>query len=102
MKYKVEYTPHAVRQIKKLEPSIQKRIYEWVDRYLVDCENPRFQGRTLLNCELANWRYRIGDYRIVANIEDDKIVIKIVRVGHRREIYMQVHEEIGKYNSNKD
>ncbi len=85
--YKVEYAPLAIKQLKKLDKHISALIIGWIEKNLVDCENPRQYGKGLVANRSGEWRYRIGDYRILADIQDDKLVILIITVGHRREVY---------------
>lgn len=87
MKYKVEYTEQAVKQLKKLDKHTAALIYGWIDKNLVDCENPRLHGKGLTASRSGQWRYRIGDYRLIAEIQDEKITILLLNIGHRREIY---------------
>ena len=86
-KYAVEYTPAAIKQIKKLDGSTRKLIRAWIEKNLVDCEDPRAHGKGLTGDKSGQWRYRIGDYRVLANILDDRIIIQIFKVGHRRFVY---------------
>ena len=87
MTYRVEYTKSAVKQLKKMDRKIAAFILSFIEDKLVNCENPRLYGKSLQG-ELSDiWRYRVGDYRILARIDDDVVVITIVEVGHRREIY---------------
>ena len=79
-KYKVEYLP-------KLDKNTRNLIYAWIDKNLVDCENPRVHGKGLVGDKSGQWRYRVGDYRIICEIKDEEIVILVLEVGHRREIY---------------
>lgn len=87
MKYKVNYTSQAVKQLLKLDRYTRKLIYAWIDKNLQDCENPRLHGKPLTANRSGQWRYRVGDYRLIAEIEDDKIIILVMSVGHRKEIY---------------
>jgi len=87
MKYKVVYTKKAIKSLKKLDKSVLKMIKAWIEKNLVDTDNPRNFGKALVANRSGQWRYRIGDYRVLAEIDDDKIVIVIVEVGHRRNIY---------------
>jgi mRNA interferase RelE/StbE len=87
MKYRVEYTKAAVKQFKKMDRQIAALILSYIEKNLVDCENPRTHGKALQGNLSDKWRYRIGDYRILAKIEDDTIVIIVVEVGHRKDIY---------------
>lgn len=87
MKYTVEYTKQAVKDLKKLDRPTAALILGWIEKNLVDCDNPRIHGKGLAANRSGQWRYRVGDYRILADIQDDKIVILVLGVGHRREIY---------------
>ena len=63
-------------------------IVTWIRRNLEGCDNPRLHGKGLTaNRSSGQWRYRIGDYRLIADIQDDIVVILIVTVGHRRDVY---------------
>lgn len=70
-----------------MDKHTQKLIYAWIDKNLQGCENPRLHGKGLTADKVGQWRYRIGDYRLIAEIEDKEITILIVNIGHRREIY---------------
>lgn len=69
----------------KLDPTAAKRIRSFLEQKLAQLDNPRLLGKKLVNEEF--WRYRVGDYRILTNIDDDQILILIVEVAHRREVY---------------
>ena len=86
-KYRIEYTPAAIKQIKKLDGSTRKLIRAWIEKNLIDCEDPRAHGKGLTGDKSGQWRYRVGDDRLLANILDDRIVIQIFKVGHRRFVY---------------
>lgn len=85
--YKVEYAPLAIKQLKKMDKHISALMIGWIEKNLVDCEDPRQYGKGLVANRSGEWRYRIGDYRILADIQDDKLVILIITVGHRRDVY---------------
>lgn len=87
MKYTVEYTKRAIKQLKKLDKQTSALLLGWIEKNLVDCDNPRQFGKGFTANRKGEWRYRIGDYRLVADIQDDKIVILILNIGHRRDIY---------------
>ena len=76
--YSVEYTKQALKALGKLSTDTKERIVDWIDKNLKDCENPRLHGKALHGILKDKWRYRVGDYRIVAKIEDDKILIMIL------------------------
>ena len=85
--YSVEYTKQALKALEKLETDIREKIIEWIETNLQGCENPRLYGKALQGQLKGKWRYRVGDYRIVAKIEDDKVLIMILDADHRRQIY---------------
>ena len=87
MKYTVEYTKQAVRDLKKLDRPTAALILGWIEKNLVGCDNPRIHGKELTANRSGQWRYRVGDYRILADIQDGKVLILILAAGHRREIY---------------
>lgn len=87
MKYKVEYLPQVFKTLEKMDKFTKRIIIEWIEKHLVDCENPRIHGKPLTANRVGQWRYRIGEYRIIAKIEDHKLIIFAIAIGHRREIY---------------
>jgi mRNA interferase RelE/StbE len=87
MIFKVEYTGEAVKTLKKLDNSIRSILIAWIEKNLVDCENPRIKGSPLQANHKGKWRYRIGDYRLICNINDNTVTILILSIGHRSEIY---------------
>ncbi len=87
MTYTVETTSRFDKDFKKLDRYTQKMLAAWIDKNLSDCEDPRQHGKALAANRKGQWRYRIGDYRLICDIQDDKLVILALTVGHRREIY---------------
>ncbi|MBQ4090331.1 MAG: type II toxin-antitoxin system RelE/ParE family toxin [Clostridia bacterium] len=87
MRYTVEYTKQAVKSLKKLDRQTAALIIGWIEKNLIGCEDPRAHGKGLTSNRSGQWRYRVGDYRILADIQDERIVILVLEVGHRREIY---------------
>ena len=87
MKYQVEYLPQVVKTLEKMDKYTKRIIVEWIEKNLVDCEDPRIHGKPLSSNRVGQWRYRIGDYRIIALIEDDKLIILVIAIGHRKDIY---------------
>ena len=85
--FHVEWSPRAQKQIRKLDKSISELILRWVYKNLDGCQNPRQHGKALTANRAGQWRYRIGDYRLIAEIRDEEIVILILSVGHRKEVY---------------
>lgn len=87
MTYKVRFTERAKKDLKKLDKHTSALILGWVRKNLENCKNPRLHGKGLTADRSGQWRYRVGDYRLLAQIEDNTITILILNVGHRREIY---------------
>ena len=87
MNYSVKYKKSALKQLNKLDVPIRERIKAWIDDNLQGCENPRQQGKALHGEWHGYWRYRVGDYRIVVQIKDEKIIILVVKIDKRGEVY---------------
>ena len=87
MKYTVVFSEEALKDLKKLDKHTAALIIGWVRKNLEGCENPRAHGKGLTANLSGKWRYRVGDYRLLADIQDDKVVIMMLRVGHRSDIY---------------
>ena len=87
IRYKVEYSVRAIKEFKKLDKYTRQIIYSWIDKNLVGCEDPRRHGKGLTANRSGQWRDRIGDYRLICEIYDDRMVILALSVGHRRDIY---------------
>ena len=84
--YKITYTPHARKQFKSLDKSVQRRIQKFLNE-VAELADPHVRGCELKWDWAGFWRYRVGDYRIVCDIVEEQITICVVEVGHRREIY---------------
>ena len=87
MSYHVELTERAVKELKKLDKHTAALILGWVRKHLEGCEEPRAFGKGLTANRSGKWRYRIGDYRLICDIEDNRLLILILDVGHRSEVY---------------
>ena len=85
--FHVEFTKNALKQLKKLDKPTAALIIGWIKKNLEGCDNPRVHGKGLTADRSGQWRYRVGDYRLIAKIDDDKIIILIVNFGHRRDVY---------------
>ena len=77
----------AERQFRKLDRQVRRRILDWLDDRIEGCKNPRHFGEALKGGRAGLWRYRIGDYRVICEIQDRRLVVLALAVGHRREIY---------------
>ena len=85
--YELELSERFKKEFRKLDHYTQKMIRGWIDKTLVETDNPRSYGKALTGNLAGLWRYRIGDYRLIAEIKDDKFTILAISIGHRREIY---------------
>ncbi|PLX79757.1 MAG: type II toxin-antitoxin system mRNA interferase toxin, RelE/StbE family [Desulfuromonas sp.] len=89
MAWTVEVSDYAEKQLRKLDKPVQKRLLDWLEDRIEGCKNPRHFGEALRG-ELAGlWRYRIGDFRVICEIQDQQLVVLALAVGHRREIYLR-------------
>ena len=87
MSYSVETTLRFEREFKKLDRYTQRMVKAWIEKNLVDCKDPRAHGKGLSANRAGQWRYRIGDYRLICSIEDQRLVILALSIGHRSSIY---------------
>lgn len=87
MNYDVVYEKKALKQLSKLDKGQQKMIMAWINKNLVQTDNPRQQGKALKGELKEYWRYRVGNYRLLADIHDEAIEIIIIQIGHRKDIY---------------
>ena len=87
MTYHVEFSRRALKDIKRLDKATAALILGWIRKNLEGCENPRAHGKGLTANHSGEWRYRVGDYRLLAEIQDGKLVIIMLTVGHRSEVY---------------
>ena len=83
MNYSVETTSRFDKEFKKLDRYTQRMIKAWIEKNLEGCTNPRQHGKGLTANRNGQWRYRIGDYRLICQIEDDRLVILALNIGHR-------------------
>jgi mRNA interferase RelE/StbE len=87
LSWKVIFDPRAEKEFFKLDLSQQKRIRQFIEEKLQRLTNPRQLGHPLTGALSHLWRYRIGDYRLLCSIKDRELIVLVVHVGHRREIY---------------
>ena len=85
--YQLIYSERAKKDVKKLDPYTKQMIKSWIEKRLLHSENPRAFGKALAANRKGQWRYRIGDYRLICAIEDERLVILALALGHRREVY---------------
>ena len=82
MTYTLETTSRFDKEFKKLDRYTQRMIKAWIEKNLVGCTDPRIHGKGLTANRSGQWRYRIGDYRLICSIEDSRLVILALSVGH--------------------
>ncbi len=87
MRYRLETTKRFDKEFKKLDRYTQLMIKSWISNNLFNIENPRAIGKILIGNHKGQWRYRIGNYRLICQIKDDQLVILALSVGHRKNIY---------------
>ena len=87
MSWHIETTARFDREFKKLDRYTQRMVKAWIEKHLVGCDDPRVHGKELTANRSGQWRYRIGDYRMICLIEDEKLIILALSIGHRSSIY---------------
>lgn len=87
MSYSIETTARFDKEFKKLDRYTQRIIKGWIEKNLTQCEDPKQHGKGLTANRSGQWRYRIGDYRLICQINDNKLIILALSIGHRRTIY---------------
>jgi mRNA interferase RelE/StbE len=83
----IEIDSFAQKQLRKLDRPVQKRLLDWLDERIEGCKNPRHFGEPLRGDLNGLWRYRVGDYRIICEMQEQKLIVLALAIGHRREIY---------------
>lgn len=87
MAWTVEIGDFAEVQLIKLDRPVHDRILAYLDERIEGCKNPRHFGEPLRANKAGLWRYRVGDYRIICEIQDERLVVVAIAVGHRRDVY---------------
>jgi len=85
--YVFETTERFNKEFKKLDCYTQKMIKAWITKNLINCYNPHAHGKALTSNRSGQWRYRIGDYRLICLINDNKLIVLALNIGHRRDMY---------------
>jgi mRNA interferase RelE/StbE len=86
--FEIVFDPEALKDLKKLDRPIQQRLIGFLKQRVATLDNPRDIGEALAGAKLGSyWKYRVGDWRIICAIEDERIVVRVLRIGNRREIY---------------
>jgi mRNA interferase RelE/StbE len=88
MVWKIIVDEKALKTLQKLDKQVATRIVDFIENRLAIAENPRLLGSALQGSELGDfWKYRVGDYRVIASIYDVEITISIVKIGNRKDVY---------------
>lgn len=87
MAWRIEFTPAAAKQLRKLDRESARRIASVLQGLLTDCDDPRQRGKPLTANLAKLWRYRVGDHRVICQIEDARFLVLVVRVAHRSAAY---------------
>ena len=87
MGYKVNYTTRAMKILQKMDNYDRNYIEKWIRDHLIGCIDPRKYGKNLVGSHTGMWRYRAGNYRIITEINDKEVIILVVKVGHRKDVY---------------
>ena len=87
MTWTIEWDDRARRELRRLDKQVQRNILKYFSERIANNEDPRRFGKGLRHELQGLWRYRIGDYRAICHIEDDRLVVLVLEVGHRRQVY---------------
>lgn len=87
MAWKIEFNPHVEKDLRALERKEQHRIRDFLNERVAVLDDPRSIGEALKGTLAGLWKYRVGPYRIISQIQDEAITILVIRIGHRQEVY---------------
>ena len=87
MAWKIDLSSNALKQLRKLDKPIANRILKFLRGRIEKLDNPRKIGERLQGSLGDFWKYRVGDYRVICSLQDDKLVVWVIRIGHRSEVY---------------
>lgn len=88
MAWRIEFDPAAAKELRKLDRPVQQRLLGFLRLRVAPLEDPRTIGEALAGERLgAFWKYRVGDWRLICDIQDERIVVRVLRLGYRREAY---------------
>ena len=86
--WKIEWDSKALKEAKKLDRDARKKIIEYLEKRVLASQNPYQFGKPLKGNKAGIWRYRVGNYRILCQIEDRALIVLVIAVGHRKDIYL--------------
>ena len=84
----ISFDERALKELKRLDVTVQREIIRYFKERIAVCENPRLFGKGLSSNLSGLWRYRLGKYRVICQIKDNELIILVVSVGHRKNIYL--------------
>lgn len=87
MAWAIEYAETAKKQLRKLDRAAARRIVDFMDERVASSENPRAMGKALKGPLGDLWRYRVGDFRVICDIQDKVLTVLVLQIGNRREVY---------------
>ncbi|EAC3775847.1 type II toxin-antitoxin system RelE/ParE family toxin [Listeria monocytogenes] len=87
MSYQVRTTTRFEKQLAKLDPQVRRLLLKWLSKHIDGTDNPRATGKALIGNYSGQWRYRVGDYRVICRIMEDELVVLALEVGHRKQVY---------------
>lgn len=87
MTWRIEYSDKALKQLRKMDAAQRAIILKWLDKHIDGCADPRAHGKGLTGDHAGEWRYRIGDYRVLCDMQDERLVVLALSVGHRSRVY---------------
>jgi len=85
--WKIEYDAGALQDLKKLDRAVQREIIDYMDNRIANARTPRDFGKPLRGSRFGLWRYRVRDYRIICELQEKRLVVLVVAIGHRSTIY---------------
>lgn len=87
MGFRVEYSARALKQLKKMSRFDAAIITSWIGNHLEGADDPRRWGKPLKGDHSGEWRYRVGNYRVLCVLHDDVLLVEVVAIGHRQGVY---------------
>jgi len=85
--WSVEFTVDAARDLRRLDPQVAREILSYLRKRIATDDDPRRFGKALRGEKQGLWRYRVGDYRLICLVEDEKLTVLVLRAAHRKEVY---------------
>lgn len=87
MAWQIKFTETADKQLRRLDKQVANRLLDWLEERICSTDNPRLWGKALTGGHNSKWRYRVGDYRIICEICDNILLVRVVKIANRKEVY---------------